>query len=78
MLREKSAGCVLFQIDKGVIKYLLLRDGLSHWGFPKGIIEVGEKMQEVGIREVQEETGISKIVLIDTFQENICYLEPYY
>lgn len=74
MFSEKSAGCVLFQIDKSVIKYLLLCYGLGHWGFPKGIIEVGEEEQEAAIREVQEETGISKIVLVDNFKEKIHYL----
>ncbi len=74
MFNEKSAGCVLFQIDQGIIKYLLLRYGLGHWGFPKGNIEVGEKEQDAGIREVQEETGISKILLIDNFREKVHYI----
>lgn len=74
MFNEKSAGFVLFQIDKGIIRYLLLRYGLGHWGFPKGNIEMGEKEQDAGIREVQEETGISKIVLIDNFREKVHYI----
>ena len=74
MFSEKSAGCVLFQIDQGIIKYLLLRYGLGHWGFPKGNIELGEKEEEAGIREVQEETGISKIVLMDNFKEKVHYI----
>ncbi len=74
MFNEKSAGCVLFQIDQGIIRYLLLRYGLGHWGFPKGNIEVGEKEQDAGIREVQEETGISKILLIDNFREKVHYI----
>ncbi len=74
MFDEKSAGCILFQIDQGIIKFLLLRYGLGHWGFPKGNIEVGEKEKEAGIREVQEETGISKIVLIDNFKEKVHYI----
>ena len=74
MFDEKSAGCILFQIDQGIIKFLLLRYGFGHWGFPKGNIEVGEKEQEAGIREVQEETGISKIVLMDNFKEKVHYL----
>jgi 8-oxo-dGTP pyrophosphatase MutT (NUDIX family) len=74
LFNEKSAGCVLFQIDQGIIKYLLLRYGLGHWGFPKGNIEVGEKEQDAGIREVQEETGISKILLIDNFREKVHYI----
>ena len=74
MFDEKSAGCILFQIDQGIIKFLLLRYGLGHWGFPKGNIEVGEKEKEAGIREVQEETGISKIVLMDNFKEKVHYI----
>ena len=74
MFNEKSAGFILFQIDKGIIRYLLLRYGLGHWGFPKGNIEMGEKEQDAGIREVQEETGISKIVLIDNFREKVHYI----
>jgi len=74
LFNEKSAGFVLFQIDKGIIRYLLLRHGLGHWGFPKGNIEMGEKEQDAGIREVQEETGISKIVLIDNFREKVHYI----
>jgi len=74
LFNEKSAGCVLFQIDQGIIKYLLLRYGLGHWGFPKGNIEMGEKEQDAGIREVHEETGISKIVLIDNFREKVHYI----
>ena len=73
MFDEKSAGCVLFQIDNGGITYLLLRYGVGHWGFPKGIIEVGEEEQEAAIREVQEETGISTIILQNNFKEKIQY-----
>jgi 8-oxo-dGTP pyrophosphatase MutT (NUDIX family) len=73
MVNEKSAGCVLFQIDNDGIYYLLLRYGVGHWDFPKGIIEEGEEEQEAAIREVHEETGISEIVLRDHFKEKIHY-----
>jgi 8-oxo-dGTP pyrophosphatase MutT (NUDIX family) len=73
MVREKSAGCILFHINTGNIYYLLLRYGVGHWSFPKGIIEVGEEEQEAAIREVQEETGISHIVVKDNFKEKIHY-----
>ena len=73
MFDEKSAGCVLFHIDNGRIRYLLLRYGKGHWGFPKGLIEVGEGEKEAAIREVQEETGILTLELQENFKENIQY-----
>lgn len=31
---------------------------LEHWGFPGGIIELGESAEEAAVREVHEETGL--------------------
>lgn len=73
MPNEKSAGLVLFIRDHNEIRYLLLHYGLGHWGFPKGIIEAGESEKEAAIREVYEETGISKIVFVENFLEKIDY-----
>ena len=30
----------------------------EHWGFPGGIVELGESASETAIREIQEETGL--------------------
>lgn len=30
----------------------------EHWGFPGGIVELGESAAETAIREIQEETGL--------------------
>jgi 8-oxo-dGTP pyrophosphatase MutT (NUDIX family) len=73
MLQERSAGLVVFRMDGGEVIFLLLHYGWEHWGFPKGNIESGEKEKETAIREVEEETGLSSIRLIDEFEESIEY-----
>jgi ADP-ribose pyrophosphatase YjhB (NUDIX family) len=30
----------------------------EHWGFPGGIVELGESESETAIREIEEETGL--------------------
>jgi len=60
-------------MENSRIRYLLLHYGSRHWGFPKGIIEVGGEEKEVATREVQEETGIIKVLFVDNFKEKIQY-----
>jgi len=67
---ERSAGFVLYSMDEGVRKYLLLRHRYGgHWGFPKGHIEAGESEVEAATREMREETGITEVQLIPGFRK---------
>ncbi len=66
---EESVGAIVF-FDK---EFILLRDGLGYWGFPKGHIEKGEDMMTALKREVEEETGIKGCELIPGFKEEIGY-----
>jgi bis(5'-nucleosidyl)-tetraphosphatase len=75
VLQERSAGLVVFRTEGGDVIFLLLNYGWEHWGFPKGNIESGEKEKEAAIREVEEETGLSSIRLIDEFKESIEYFD---
>ncbi len=80
MPKEKSAGAVVFREEDGKIYYLLLHYGKAtpaggggHWDFSKGHPEEGEEEEETVKREVEEETGIKDIKIIDGFKEYIKY-----
>jgi len=72
---DKSCGVVLFNSDK----VLLLRHssissrGGGHWDFPKGHIDDGETEIQTALRELEEETGIAHVNVIDGFRDTITY-----
>jgi len=71
---EKSAGAVVFwRSPAGKIEYLLLEHRAGHWGFPKGLIEKGEKLEATALRECREEAGLENLYLIPGFKETIRY-----
>ncbi|MGN1412418.1 MAG: NUDIX domain-containing protein [Oscillospiraceae bacterium] len=52
---EKSCGSVIYTIQEGIKKYLLVENISGHIGFPKGHIEFAEDERQTAIREVYEE-----------------------
>lgn len=75
MLKERSAGAVIFRKDGKKVLYLLLHYHFKsdYWDFPKGNIEKGEAEEDTVEREVEEETGISDIRLLPNFKEKVSY-----
>jgi len=79
MPKEKSAGAIVFRIEKGEPVYLLLHYPSSakakreYWDLAKGHIEKGEEEKDTVLREIQEETGLKDIRLFDGFREEIRY-----
>lgn len=66
-LYETSCGAVIFRTTENETNFLLIKNKRStHWGFPKGHVEVGETKEETAIREVLEETGMH-ITLLSGF-----------
>jgi bis(5'-nucleosidyl)-tetraphosphatase len=66
---EESAGGIVFRLERGKPRYLLIRDSYRNWGFPKGHLEAGEEPATAAVREVGEETGLRSLLmrgLIDT------------
>lgn len=76
---EKSAGAIIFRKENKENYYLLLHYPSSskakkdYWDLPKGHIEKGEKEVDTMKREVEEETGLRDIELIEGFKEYIRY-----
>ena len=73
MVREISAGAVIFRIEDGTPVYLLLHYGGGHWDFVKGHIEHDETELHTVVRETREETGIEDLKFFKDFRETIRY-----
>lgn len=73
MIKEQSAGTVLFIEEDNEKKFLLLHYPTGHWDFVKGKIENNESLEQAAIRETKEETGITDIEFIKGFKEKIEY-----
>ena len=73
MVKQKSAGIVLFQNSHGTNRFLLLNYPQGHWDFIKGKMEHDETPHETARRETGEETGITDINFIDGFEESVKY-----
>ncbi|MDT8340096.1 MAG: NUDIX hydrolase [Longimicrobiales bacterium] len=59
---ERSAGGVVLRRIDGVLHVLLIRDPYRNWGLPKGHVEPGEDAIGAALREVEEETGLTRLV----------------
>ncbi len=69
LVKEYCAGVVLYTLDGGKRRYLILRHrNGGHWSLPKGHIEPGESEQEAALREAREETGISDVEIVPGFR----------
>lgn len=73
MIKEQSAGTVLFIEEDKEKLFLLLHYPTGHWDFVKGKIENNESPEQAVIRETKEETGITDIEFIKGFKEKIEY-----
>ncbi|WOX56297.1 MULTISPECIES: bis(5'-nucleosyl)-tetraphosphatase [unclassified Methanoculleus] len=72
MTRERSCGAVVFRRDTD-LQYLLLQYGAGHWDLVKGHGKRGESEEETVLRELAEETGITRAAFIPGFREEIHY-----
>src|SRR3989338_305092 len=64
MNKEISAGIIVYRRTEEGIKFLLLYHRGRYWNFPKGHLEQEESSYLAALREVKEETGLSKNDLI--------------
>ena len=67
---ETSCGVVL--VNFGSV--LLLQYPQGHWGFPKGHYEAEDGVyQQTALRELEEETGISEVRMLDDWRMRTFY-----
>ena len=73
---EKSCGLVVFNKNNILLlKYSNNKEQGEggHWDFPKGHVEPNETEIETALRELEEETGINQVELVDNFRHSINY-----
>lgn len=68
MKQEKSAGLVIYYLENSEPLFLLLKYK-NYWGFVKGIIEEGEKIEETILRESKEEANLTPKIIEGFKQE---------
>jgi 8-oxo-dGTP diphosphatase len=66
-----TVDCVIFGLDEGGLKVLLIRRGLEpfrgRWALPGGFVHTDETLDEAARRELWEETGLQRV-----FLEQLC------
>jgi len=62
-----TVDCVVFGLDEQDLKVMLIQRGLppfeGKWALPGGFVRLDETLDEAAQRELEEETGLSKIFL---------------
>lgn len=64
IVREPTAGGIIFRHGKKGVEILLIQDAKDRWTIPKGHIEEGETAQQAARREIGEEAGLTDIDII--------------
>lgn len=61
IVREPTAGGIVFRHGKKGVEILLIQDAKDRWTIPKGHIEEGETAQQTAKREIGEEAGLKDV-----------------
>ncbi|MEX0932058.1 MAG: NUDIX domain-containing protein [Candidatus Saccharimonadales bacterium] len=64
-IREETAGGVVFRRYKDKLQLLMIQDIKERWTIPKGHVEAGERVEETAVREIEEETGLKNLKILD-------------
>lgn len=64
IVREPTAGGIVFRHGKKGVEVLLIQDAKDRWTIPKGHIEEGETAQQTARREIGEEAGLKEVDIL--------------
>ena len=64
IVREPTAGGIVFRHGEKGIEILLIQDAKDRWTIPKGHIEEGETAQQAARREIGEEAGLNEVDML--------------
>lgn len=67
--KEVCAGGVIFYRDNNQYKFVVILDAYGRWTLPKGHVEKDEQVEETAIREIEEETGLKDLKLLEKIGE---------
>lgn len=65
VVRETTAGGIVFRRKNNEVQILLTQDAKDRWTIAKGHVEEGEVTRETAEREIQEETGLKDMRVMD-------------
>ena len=64
IVREPTAGGIIFRHGKDELEILLIQDAKDRWTIPKGHIEPGETAVQTARREIAEEAGLQSVEML--------------
>jgi len=67
VVRETTSGGVVFRRNKETkqLEILLIQDAKNRWTIPKGHVEPNEEPRDTAAREIQEETGLQEMKVMN-------------
>jgi len=75
-----TVDCVVFGFDEGELKVMLIQRDLppfeGKWALPGGFVRVEETLDDAARRELEEETGISKVFLEQLYTVGDLHRDP--
>ena len=60
-----SAGGIVVKRTSDGTKVLLINDRFGYWTWPKGHLEKGETPRDAAMREIEEETGVANLGIVE-------------
>jgi ADP-ribose pyrophosphatase YjhB (NUDIX family) len=67
VVRETTSGGIIFRRNQKTnqLEILLIQDAKNRWTIPKGHVEEGEEPKDTAKREIQEETGLQEMKVMN-------------